>query len=94
MCCDAALMDNGEFLLGRPWLYDKTVIRWMSDTKHIVVKDGRLIILCPVKSESPKRASRSSVMKHHFKYAISTMALQVGIKLRALLQPWGVGGVG
>lgn len=63
----------------------------MSDNKHIVVKDGRLIILCPVKLESPKRASRSSVMKHRFKYAISTMALQIGIKLRALLQPGGGG---
>lgn len=51
-------MDDWEFLLGRPWMYDKDIIHLMRDHAHTFFNVGNHVTLYSMKPKPPVRGSR------------------------------------
>ena len=61
--CNVLPMDSGDFLLGRPWMYDKNGTNGMRDNTYTFMHSEKQITLHPMKSALPKKGSSSRITK-------------------------------
>ena len=56
--CDVVEMDACHLILGRPWQYDVDAIHRCKDNAYVFFKNGRKIVLGPIKEGSIPKASK------------------------------------
>ena len=68
-------MDNGDILLGRPWMYEKNGNNVMSDNTYTFVHGGKQVT-CIQRSKNCQRKDQEHLPpKNHLKYIMSIKAM-------------------